>query len=354
MQLQDLGYDSWFQEHASTRDGFSIARVTAVHRERYLVRNERAEILAEPTGKLVYAMESNIDLPCVGDWVLVQYHNDDTLAIVHDVLPRRSFLRRKSPGKNIDYQMIAANIDVAFIVQSCDFDFNLRRLERYLVIANEGNIEPVIVLSKSDLVSETELQERIEAIRNAHISKTVIPFSNQSGAGMQDIHNAMLKGKTYCLLGSSGVGKTTLVNQLIGREAYATAAVREKDGKGRHTTSTRQLIVLDNGALLVDTPGMRELGVMGADAGIEENFGDIQAITEQCKFGDCTHTSEPGCAILAALESGELDEDRYRSYQKLQRESAYLQSSYLERRQKERKTGKLYKAIKERIKKTKR
>ncbi|HEY4611601.1 MAG TPA: ribosome small subunit-dependent GTPase A [Bacteroidota bacterium] len=354
MTLQDLGFDSWFQERAPETGGFSVARVTAVHRERYLVRNERNEVSAELTGKLLYASESNVDLPCVGDWALVQYHNDDTLAIIHDVLLRKSFLRRKSPGKNIDYQMIAANIDAAFIVQSCDFNFNLRRLERYLVTVNEGNIQPVILLSKSDLVSESELEKQISDITSARIDATVIPFSNKTEAGLQDIRTMLQKGKTYCLLGSSGVGKTTLVNHFLGRDEFETAAVREKDGRGRHTTSRRQLIVLENGSLLIDNPGMRELGVMGADAGIEESFGDIQELAMSCKFSDCTHAKEPGCAIVASIKSGELDEGRYRSYQKLQRESAYHEMSYVERRLKDKKFGKMAKAIMEHKKKTKR
>jgi len=354
MTLQDLGYDSWFQEQAGDTADFSVARVTAVHRERYLIRNERNEISAELTGKLLFASDSNIDLPCVGDWVLTQYHNADTLAIIHDILPRKSYLRRKSPGKNIDYQMIAANIDAAFIVQSCDFDFNLRRLERYLVMVQEGNIEPVILLSKSDLLTEAEIEQRISDIKHARITSAVIPFSNTTGAGMDHIRRIMRKGKTYCLLGSSGVGKTTLVNRFVGREAFATGAVREKDGRGRHITSTRQLIVLESGSLLIDTPGMRELGVMGAEAGIEESFGDILELAESCKFADCTHTKEPGCGILSAIESGELDEGRYRNYMKLLRESAHYEMSYVERRQKDKKFGKMAKAIMEHKKKTKR
>jgi len=347
MELKDLGFDRWFQEQHEKlhRPEYCVARITAVDRERYLVRNKKTEVPAELAGRLRFSTESSIDFPAVGDWAFVQYHNSDTLAIIHSLFPRKSVLRRKSAGNKIEHQMIASNIDVAFIIQSCDFDFNLRRLERYLVMVNEGHIEPVLLLSKSDLISPHDLEQRISEIRQAGVSGRVFALSNITGFGLKQIQQALEKGRTYCLLGSSGVGKTTLLNHLMGREVFLTNTVREKDGKGRHTTARRQLIVLDNGAMLIDNPGMRELGIIGVSTGIDESFSDIRKLSKHCRFRNCTHTIETGCSILMAIESGELSEERYRSYLKLIRESEYHQMSYVEKREKDRKFGQFIKSV---------
>jgi ribosome biogenesis GTPase len=346
MELRDLGFDHWFQEQQEElqKPEYRVARVTAVDRNSYLVRNGSDEVPAELAGRLMFSAESSVDFPCVGDWVLAQYHSSDTLAIIHDLLPRKSVLRRKAAGKRIDYQMIASNIDAAFIVQSCDFDFNLRRLERYMVMVKEGHIEPIFLLTKSDLMSPDDLEQRISAIGQANIDIRVIALSNKTGFGLDQVHQALERGKTYCLLGSSGVGKTTLLNHLMGREVFETNPVREKDGRGRHTTSRRQLIVLDQGAMLIDTPGMRELGSIGVSTGIDETFVDIQELSKGCRFADCTHTTETGCSILMAIENGGLSEERYRSYLKLLKESEYHQMSYVEKRRKDRKFGQFIKS----------
>lgn len=355
MELADLGFNSWFEGRLRAFDSqdCTIARVTRVDRDRYLVRNEHNEVQAEPTGKLLFSADTSEELPCVGDWVFVQYHNDGTLAIIHELLPRRTFLRRKSSGNKLEYQMIASNIDVAFIMQSCDLNFNLRRMERYLVMVNEGHVEPVIVLSKTDLVSEEELQKRMSEIQDARISARVIALNNKTEMGLESVRHALQKGKTYCLLGSSGVGKTTLLNHLLGCEAFETSPVREKDSRGRHTTARRQMTVLDNGALFVDTPGMRELGLMGVDAGIDDSFSDIHELSKQCRFNDCTHGVEAGCAILAAIQSGSLDEARYQSYMKLIKESQFHQMTYVERRQKDKQFGRMIKTVTQQLKQRK-
>ena len=355
MVLTDLGFNGWFEEkHKELQSPeFAVARVTRVDKDRYLVRNEHNEVQAEPTGKLLFSATSSQELPCVGDWVFVQYYNDGTLAIIHELFPRRTFLRRKSAGDKVEYQMIASNIDVAFIMQSCDLNFNLRRMERYLVMVNEGHVEPVILLSKSDLVSEEELEKRMSEIRGARINTRIIALSNKTEMGLETVRQELQKGKTYCLLGSSGVGKTTLLNHLLGCEAFETNPVREKDSRGRHTTSRRQLTILGNGALLVDTPGMRELGLMGVGASIDDSFSDIHELSKHCRFNDCTHSVEAGCAILLAVQTGSLSEARYQSYMKLIKESQFHEMTYVERRKKDKQFGRMIKTAMQQLKKRK-
>ena len=336
----------WFKypDSASCADGESIARVTAVDRDQYLVRNEDGEVPAELTGHFVYHSDNRSDLPCVGDWAGVRYHDSGRHASIDHLLPRTSFLRRKSPGKTIEHQMIAANIDVAFIVQSCHYDFNVQRLERYLVMVNEGHIEPVILLSKTDLISAEALEQLIEQIRQAGIGARLFPLSNVTGTGLEQVRELMRPGQTHCLLGSSGVGKTTLSNRLLGECGLETRAVSQS-GEGRHTTTRRQLLALQEGGLLIDTPGMRELGMLGVGDEIDDSFADIKEHSRRCRFADCTHTSEPGCAILQAIAQQEIDAAHYQNYLKLKKESEFHEMSYLEKRKKDRAFGKFVHSV---------
>ncbi len=353
MDLEALGFDEYYrQKLAQARNPeWTPARVTAVDRDSYLIRNANGEVRAELAGNLLFSAQSAVDLPCVGDWVFAQFYDAGAFAIIYDLFPRKSLLRRKTQGKTVDYQMIAANIDTAFILQSCDANFNIHRLERYLVMVNDGQVEPRLVLTKSDLVQAQGLQRLVAAVREARIDCPILPISNNTSAGLAELREMLQPGKTYCLLGSSGVGKTTTLNQLVGQAQFNTQAVREYDGKGVHTTTRRQLIILEGGAMLIDTPGMRELGALGMSSGIDQSFIDIAEMSTACRFSDCTHTSEAGCALLGALQDGTLSRDRYESYLKLSGESNYHEMSYLEKRKKEKDFGKFVKNVKKHMRK---
>jgi len=347
ISLADLGFDSWFENKLAelVPSENQIARVTIVNRDRYMVRGLKNEVPAELAGKFLFTVESSLNLPAVGDWVFVQYHDNDTLAIIHDLFPRKTLIKRKIAGKKIEFQLIASNIDVGLIFQSCDFDFNIRRLERYLVMIHEAGIKPIILLSKSDLVSQEELEQKLLDIKNNFAHIPVIAFSSTDGSGLKDIRQNLEPCKTYCLLGSSGVGKTTLLNFLFGENRFKTKTIRESDSKGRHATSRRQLILLEGGSLIIDTPGMRELGNIGAGSGIEASFADIRDLAERCQFRNCLHSNEAGCAVLSAVENGELDPKRFQSFSKLRREFEYNEMSYLEKRRKDKIFGKMVKQV---------
>jgi len=350
MKLRDLGFDQWFEAHSTEfhQEGCWFARISAVDRGSYLIKDELREVPAELLGKLSYQIESSVDLPCVGDWVTAQYYNNDTVAIIHRVFPRKTFLRRKTAGENVDYQMIAANIDIAYIVQSCHFDFNPRRLDRYLVMAADGHVEPIVILTKTDLITQDELEQKLTIISSVTKAR-VLALSNITGIGFDQFRQTLSPGRTYCLLGSSGVGKTTLINRLIGQEAFDTKDV-SGTGEGTHTTSRRQLIVLSQGAMLIDTPGMRELGIIGASDGVNMGFEEFVVLAANCRYANCNHEHESGCAIRAAVESGELSEDRYSSYIKLKKESEYYEMSYLDKRKKDKAFGRFIKSAKKQMK----
>ena len=340
--IEKLGFDKWFQDKIETTklNEFQIARVTSVNKNSFVVSNGANDIYAELTGKFLFNSDSPLEIPTVGDWVYVQIFDDASLAIIYEILPRKSLLKRKNPGKKIEYQLIAANIDTAIIMQSVDSNFNLRRLERYLALIYESNITPAIFLSKSDLVGIDDIEKKKNEINKIAHDIKIEAFSNNKINEIEKIKAHFIPTQTYCLLGSSGVGKTTLLNNLINKELYKTRPVREKDGRGRHTTTRRELTLLENGSIVIDNPGMRELGIISMDSGLDDTFNEIVELANQCRFKDCTHTVEKNCAILNALEKGTISKERYNNYLKIFKESVYNEMSYYEKRQKDKKFGK--------------
>lgn len=345
--LKKLGFGQWFRDKVDpdALSGLSIARVMAVHKDSYIINSGEEEVSAELVGKMMFSATSAIDFPTVGDWVFARYYDKNTFSTIHDIVPRKSLLKRKTPGKNIDFQLVAANIDVALIIQSLDTNFNLRRLERYLVMVKESSIRPIILLSKSDLLEADDIAHRIKEINKMMPALSVLPFSNKSESDLKKVKELLLPHQTYCLLGSSGVGKTTLLNNLIGKPVFATKTVREKDSKGRHATTHRQLIMLDCEAMLIDTPGMRELGNFSVAKGLDETFSEIKELSNQCRFNDCKHLNEKGCAVLKAVADGRISKKRYQNYMKMKKEAHFNELSYLEKRRKDRQFGKMCKTV---------
>jgi ribosome biogenesis GTPase len=353
--LENLGFDNWVQDKVdlSKTTDFKIVRVISVSKNSFIVSNGIKDIYAELTGKFLFNTESSLDLPAVGDWVYAQLYDDDSLAIIYDILPRKSLLKRKTPGKKVEHQLIAANIDTGIIMQSLDSNFNLRRLERYLVMINEGKITPAVFLSKSDLISKDEIEQKKKEILKILPDVTIKVMSNNNQSDIDNIKTFFSPYKTYCLLGSSGVGKTTLLNNLIQKELFKTQPIREKDGRGKHTTTKRELIILENGAIIIDNPGMRELGVISDESGLGSTFNEIDELAYKCKYKDCTHTVETGCAVLEAVENGEISEERYNNFIKIYKESLYNELSYLDKREKDKKFGKYVRSVMKDIKKIK-
>ena len=354
MKLEELGYSKDFQKLAEELDlaDFTVGRVIAEHKERYIVQAESGELEAEITGNMRFTAASREDFPAVGDWVALTVF-ESKHAIIHNVLPRSSMLKRQAVGQAGEIQLIAANIDYAFIVQAVDRDFNVNRIERYLTICHASKIIPEIILTKIDLLDEQGLSEKIEAVETRFKDVPVLAISNTLHSGYRDLNQALIKGHTYCMLGSSGVGKSTLLNNLSGRTVMKTDAISQSTNKGRHTTSHRELVVLDKGAILIDNPGMREVGITESAEGLESTFDQISQLAASCRFKDCTHISETGCSVIDALEQGDLDRHVYENYLKLEREKDHFESTLAERKKKDRDFGKMVKNVKSDMKKYK-
>lgn len=354
MILVELGYKSNFDEFIKENNlvDFEIGRIITEHKERYIVKTAKGEYEAEITGNMRFTAQNREDFPAVGDWVALTTYDTD-FAIIHKILPRFSIIKRQDVGKATEVQLIATNIDYAFLVQAVDRDFNINRLERYLTICYSGKVNPIIVLSKTDLIAESYLSEIIQNIKQRIKDIPVIAISNETQAGYDTIKQVIEKGKTYCLLGSSGVGKSTLLNNLSGKSLMKTGTISDTTNKGRHITSHRELIVLENGGILIDNPGMREVGIADTSLGLEATFDLIYDLSKSCKFKDCTHTSEIGCSVLEALEKGKLDRAFYENFLKMEREKSHFESTIADRRKKEKSFGKIMKDYKKTMKKNK-
>lgn len=354
MILEDLGYNSNLEKFRidNNLNNFEIGRVIAEHKERYIAKTDKGEFEAEITGNMRFTANGRQDFPAVGDWVTLTTYDAD-FGIIHKILPRFSIIKRQAVGQFGEIQIIATNIDYAFLVQAVDRDFNINRLERYLTICNSSKVSPIIVLSKIDLINELRVAEILELIKARIKNTPIIAISNETHDGYNVINQTIEKGKTYCMLGSSGVGKSTLLNNLSGKSIMRTDTISQNTNRGRHITSHRELIILDNGGILVDNPGMREVGIADSASGLEITFDTILDFSKNCKFKDCTHTSEIGCAVLEAIENGELDTASYQNYLNMEREKAHFDSTVAERRKKDKEFGKILKNYKKDIKKNK-
>jgi ribosome biogenesis GTPase / thiamine phosphate phosphatase len=342
MNLDLWGWNDFFANHFEPycHQGFTVARVVIECRNSYILQSENAELSAEITGKLRYRASERQDFPAVGDWVVIRARERERTATIHEILPRKSKFSRKAAGPETTQQIVATNVDTVFLVSGLDGDFNPRRIERYLILAWESGANPVIVLNKADVcpnleaclreVSAIALGVPIIAISAAKSCVRGFPalsklFKTATSQGLEELKPYLQPGQTVALLGSSGVGKSTITNQLMGETVQTVQTVRQGDDRGKHTTTHRELMVLPTGGLIIDTPGMRELQIWTGDEGISGTFADIEELAQQCRFRDCQHQREPGCAVRQALQDGRLDESRFLNYQKLQKELKYME-----------------------------
>jgi ribosome biogenesis GTPase len=352
MTLTDLGLTDEITSYIKDNNlsDFAIGRVTQEHRERYIVSNGENEFDAEITGNLRFTANSRADFPSVGDWVTMTVYESD-LAIIHKILPRKSVLERQAIGKFGEKQIISTNIDVAFIIQSIDNNFSINRLERYLTICYSADIEPVLVISKIDLSTENDIENVRKKLESRGKKVKYLLLSNVTKQGLDQIIEVIQKGRTYCVVGSSGVGKSTLINNLLKKNILKTGQISQSTNKGRHITEHRELFVLENGGIIIDTPGMKELGMTDNTDGIKTTFQEIFDLSLKCKFPDCKHIDEIGCAVIEALKNGTIDKDSLNNFIKIQSEQQRFQITIAEKHKKDKAFGKMVKNYKNQIKK---
>lgn len=325
MKNQLVGFTEFFEQQLEQMETTNklVGRVMLEHKHSYRVMTEQGELLATVSGNFAYHSFSRKDFPAVGDFVLVEKMQGEERAIIHALFERKSKFTRKMAGLEMDEQIVAANMDFVFLVMSLNADFNVRRLERYLVAAWDSGATPIIVLTKADLCEAVD--RYLHQIEQIAFGVDVFIVSAMTGQGMEALRNRLTEGVTAALLGSSGAGKSTLTNALLDQEQMKVSQIREDDAKGRHITTHRELVILPTGACLIDTPGMRELQLWDQGDSLATSFADIEALSEDCRFRDCTHKNEPHCAVQKAIGQGKLDASRLTSYFKLQRELAYIE-----------------------------
>ena len=319
--LQNLGYDSQLDTFIQSHDlaDFEIGRVIRESKQKYIIKTQLGNFNGQISGKLMHEAKSRADYPAVGDWVAIK-QMEEREAIIHEILPRKTIIERQAIGRFGKKQTIAANVDTAFVLQDIAHDFNLNRLDRLIAIGFASKIHPVVILTKIDVEEKSELADKAAQIKKRFTDIPILFLSNKSMEGFSAIQQLIEYGKTYCFIGASGAGKSTLINNLVGEKVMLTKSLREKSNKGQHTTSHRELFILKDSGILIDTPGMRELGIAESYKTLEATFEIIFTLSESCKYSDCTHLIEPGCAVRLALENNEIDQSYYDNFHKMKEE----------------------------------